>query len=609
MGIIDRVQSFFRSNPEAKESAVAPMMARAQTPRAVYSADNLEAYSRFGYGRNGVVYRCISALGKGMGNVPWQLMRGYGKNMKEVEDDRHPLLDLLNKPNPRDGGSAFWEAVLAYYLLHGNAYIEGVSGNGSQSKPIELWTHRPDMMKIVPHPVIGNMPGKFVFEYGGLKTEWLTDPVDGSGPMLQWRSFNPLSMWYGQSTIKSAMRVVDQHNAAGDWNAALLQNGAAPMGAFKYAPANALSAKLTEQQRKQLQQEIEDRVAGPNNARRPLILDGGLDWVQMGMSPVDMDWLEGRKMNAVDICMVFAVPPEVAGISGEKKYDNYEQAKESLYEDGIMPLHDALCDMLNPWLTKLYGDDLTLRGNWDLVDALAPKREKVWARITAADFLTVNEKREAAGYDALEDDEANQLFVDAGKVPLGMATDVTTANHLTPEEGAVPTGEDNLDDDGKPKLDAQGKPIAKPVDGSGNVAPADNVQSAGLNGAQVTALQGMLDAVANEQMSPEAAVIAILLAFPTFDPDQVQEMVDAQDAFEVVQPEPPPGFGAPPGDAPPGKPAGPAGAAPGGKPPAAKPKPKPKKARRIEAFAEELKELGVTGDAESLARLAYGEDA
>jgi HK97 family phage portal protein len=610
MTLIDRVRAFM-APIQQKASALAPLFARYGLVYPRWTPDNLEAYSREGYGKNPVVYRCVDILGRSVATTPWQLMSGSGDTAKEVEDAKHPLLMLLQRPNPMQGGSSFFKTAVAYYLLHGNAYFEGVSTNEETDGlkvPRELYIMRSDRVKIVPHPVIANMPGAFVYDYNGGRKTFLMNPITGTGPVMQWKTFNPTDDWYGQGTIKAAAAAVDQHNDASSWNASLLQNGAAPSGGFKFAPAQGIGDSLTLEQRKQLQKDIEERISGPSNARRPLILDGGLEWMEIGMSPKEMDWLEGKKGNAIDICAVFGVPGQVYGIPDAQTFANYAEARLAMYEEMVIPLLDSLCDELNHWLVPAFGDDLTLRPNWDKVDALAPKRTQQWERVAKADWLTLNEKREATNYDRLEEPMADQVFVEAGKVPLGMSD---------PESGAAAPG-----DNGTPELDADGNPIPgqpadpnaplPPVDGSGNGAPSDQVQQAGLNGTQLTGLQGILDGVANGETSPEAAVILILLAFPTFDPEKVQEMVDAQDAFEPTPPPAPVGpDGQPlaPGTGPDGLPAKPgAGQPPGaGKKPAKKPPKLPAKSNAETLVAELIAEGFKEDAALALTKLAYGE--
>ena len=115
-------------------------------------------------------------------------------------------------------------------------------------------------------------------------TRWAVDPVTGAGPILHLKSFNPLDDWYSLSPIEAAAYAIDQHNAAGAWNQALLQNGARPSGALVFAPKEGPAA-LGDEQFRRLKEQIEEQFSGARNAGRPLLLDGGLDWREMSLPP------------------------------------------------------------------------------------------------------------------------------------------------------------------------------------------------------------------------------------------------------------------------------------------------------------------------------------
>jgi len=140
---------------------------------------------------------------------------------------------------------------------------------------------------------------------------------------------------------------------------------------------------------------------GGDNAGRPLVLEGGLDWKEMALSPKDMDWIAGKDIAAREIALAFNIPAQLVGIDGSLTYANFEQARLALYDDAILPLLNHFKGELNNWLTSRFGDDLELDYNLDAIEALAPRREKVWARLGKADFMTVNEKRAVLGLSPL----------------------------------------------------------------------------------------------------------------------------------------------------------------------------------------------------------------
>src|SRR5690606_31311928 len=102
--------------------------------------------------------------------------------------------------------------------------------------------------------------------------------------------FNPLDDHYGAPPLEAAQVALDLHNAAGAWNKALLDNSARPSGALVYGGAG----NLSDEQFDRLKEELEQNFSGSANAGRPLLLEGGLDWRPLSLSPKDMDFLEAR---------------------------------------------------------------------------------------------------------------------------------------------------------------------------------------------------------------------------------------------------------------------------------------------------------------------------
>ena len=146
-----------------------------------------------------------------------------------------------------------------------------------------------------------------------------------------------------------------------------------------------------------------------------MLLEGGLDWKEMSLSPKDMDFLNAKLQSARDVAAAFGVPPMLVGVPGDSTYANYREARLALWEETILPLLDFIADQLNHWLSPRFGDHLKLAYDKDEISALSPRREEAWARVQGAEFLTLNEKRAAVGYAPLDGgDDLPALIAPAG---------------------------------------------------------------------------------------------------------------------------------------------------------------------------------------------------
>ena len=117
-----------------------------------------------------------------------------------------------------------------------------------------------------------------------------------------------------------------------------------------------------------------------------------------------MDFAALKAAAARDIALAFGVPPMLLGLPGDNTYANYREANRALWRLTLLPLAGkilgALQDGLAAWFPKLaLGVDL------DRVPALAEDRERLWAQVSVADFLSADEKRELLGFAPRPGDE------------------------------------------------------------------------------------------------------------------------------------------------------------------------------------------------------------
>ena len=373
---------------EAKQSRVAPAIAFQALGRPVWTPRDYAALADEGFQRNAVAYRCVRMIAESAASVPWLLYEG-GREL-----DAHPLLALLERPNAGQAGPDLFESWFGFLQVAGNAYLELVEADG---RPRELHVLRPDRMKVVPGA--SGWPAGYEYAVNGRVVTIPCDAATGESPVLHMRLFHPLDDHYGMSPLEAAACAIDIHNAAGGWNKALLDNAARPSGALVYKGREA-GANLSEDQFERLKRELADNYAGPANAGRPLLLEGGLDWKPMGLSPKDMDFIAAKNAAARDIALAFGVPPMLLGIPGDHTYANYREANRAFWRATVLPLLGLTARALTRWLGPHYegGAKLRLWYDADAIEALSSEREALWERVGKAGFLSDDEKREAVGY-------------------------------------------------------------------------------------------------------------------------------------------------------------------------------------------------------------------
>jgi len=109
-------------------------------------------------------------------------------------------------------------------------------------------------------------------------------------------------------------------------------------------------------QYERLKKEFTDFYQGANNAGRPLVLDGGLDWRPMSLSPRDMDFLEAKHASAREIALAFGVPPMLLRILGDNTYSNYQEANRVFWRQSVLPLSARIGCALTHWLSPIFGE-------------------------------------------------------------------------------------------------------------------------------------------------------------------------------------------------------------------------------------------------------------
>ncbi|MDT0576523.1 phage portal protein [Croceicoccus sp. F390] len=323
---------------------------------------------------NPVAQRAVRMVAEGVASAPLMSM--------------DPQLAKL--VNATSAGQSLLETLAAQVLLHGNGYIQIIKD--AQGRPCELFALRPERISVLPGP--DGWPQAYRYRVGESLVNLPVEDEAQYPNLVHVKTFHPGDDHYGAGSLSAADQSVAIHNAASRWNRMLLENAARPSGAMVYDAGD--GSTLTAEQFDRLKAELASAFQGSGNAGRPMLLEGGLKWQSLSMSPADMDFATLKSAAARDIALAFGVPPMLLGLPGDNTYSNYREANRALWRLTLLPLAAKILDALGEALAAWW-PDVALRVDLDQVPALAEDREKLWSLVSGADFLTNAEKRSMLG--------------------------------------------------------------------------------------------------------------------------------------------------------------------------------------------------------------------
>lgn len=381
--------SIFSKNKEQKNKRILSTKAYYQNiGKAVWTDRNYVHLAEESYIKNVIANRCISIITKSASSVKMYLRdKATGEIIRE-----HGIIDLIKKPNPILGQTDFFETIYAHKLISGNVYIQAIfAKNSKYYNPKELFILRPDRIKVIAGD--SSIPIGYNYRVNNHEFLFKVDQISGMSEILHIKNFHPTNDWYGLSQVEPAAYSIDQHNEASKWNQAILQNGAKPCGALIVKNDAENNGFLTDDQFERLKEQLNTEFSGSINAGKPLLLEGGLDWKEISLSPKEMDFLEMKHSTARDIALSFGVPSQLIGIPGDSTYNNMAEARLFLWEQTILPTVDSVLSNLNNWLTPMFDSNAEIVYNKNEISPLSVRKENFWNIVNNSEFLTNEEKR------------------------------------------------------------------------------------------------------------------------------------------------------------------------------------------------------------------------
>jgi HK97 family phage portal protein len=263
------------------------------------------------------VYQCVKVIAESIGMLPLNVMveTATGKE-KAVNHPAHRLLSIA--PNDYQTAQEWKEMVAAHLCLRGNhySYINRVNG-----KAVEL-------LPLNPAAVTAKLNDDYSVEYRVTFVNNTTSTLQQS-EILHIKGFS-IDGVNGVCPISQARHSLGLARATEQHGSSLFKNGANPFGGFK------TNDKLTDEQYNRLKDSVSD-YQGSKNSFKPLILEGGLDWVQVSITPEAAQFLETRKYQRSEIAGIFRVPPHMIGDLEKATFSNIESQGLEFVTHSLMP--------------------------------------------------------------------------------------------------------------------------------------------------------------------------------------------------------------------------------------------------------------------------------
>jgi HK97 family phage portal protein len=383
-----------------------------------WSKRSYRGYAHEAYEKNVVAYSCINNISQAVASVPIIIKSG------DKEITTGPIVELLKRPNPLQSYNTFMRMAVMYRLISGNTYIHNLRVYTKRIMQMELL--QPGRVQILTTKECE--PYAYQYTVGGKTFTYDIDPGTQMSDVLHIKESHPYDDLYGMSPISAAILSIEQHNASIAWNKILLDNSARPPGVFKLKDRSDGSPSPDQKTLDDIGDRLNEKYGGYKRAGKIPVIGFDMDWLNMGMSPNDMDWLNGKNSSARDICLALGYPAFLLGLPEGATYNNVAEAKLALYEDTVIPLAESMYSEIAYYISQQQGTPIEICPNLDRVSALTPRREAT--RKNARDDLlagviTTNEAREEGNYEPV--DGGDEILVPAGKLPINFDTADMTA--------------------------------------------------------------------------------------------------------------------------------------------------------------------------------------
>ena len=358
------------------------------------------------------VYSCVRILSEAVAGLPLHLYQYTDKSSKEKAVD-NPLYFLLHdEPNTEMTSFVFRETLMTHLLLWGNAYSQ-IIRNG-KGEVMGLYPLMPDRMT-----VNRDEKGRLYYEYM-VSSEDAKTLKDGTVRLSPYDVLHIPGLGFdglvGYSPIAMAKNAIGLAIAAEEYGSKFYANGATPSGILEYPG--------TVKEPDKVRESWNAGFGGSSNAHKIAVLEEGMKYTPISISPNEAQFLETRKFQINEIARIFRVPPHMVGDLEKSSFSNIEQQSLEFVKYTLEPwlvrweqaMQRALIpqDDKSKYFIKFNVDGL-LRGDYQSrMQGYATARQNGW--------MSANDIRELENLDRIPAEDGGDLYlINGNMMPLSMS--------------------------------------------------------------------------------------------------------------------------------------------------------------------------------------------
>lgn len=371
------------------------------------------------------VYSCVRILAEAVAGLPLHLYRYKEDGGKEKAINTNLYHLLHDEPNPEMSSFVFRETLMTHLLLWGNAYAQ-IIRNG-KGEVIALYPLMPNKMR-----VDRDESGHIYYEYR--KTTDEANAKENETVILS--SFDVLHIpglgfdgLVGYSPIAMAKNAIGLAIATEEYGAKFFANGAAPSGVLEHP------GTIKDPQR--VREAWQSQFGGSGNSGKVAVLEEGMKYTPISISPEQAQFLETRKFQINEIARIFRVPPHMVGDLEKSSFSNIEQQSLEFVKYTLDPWvirweQSLARALLNPDEKKKYFFKFNVEG---LLRGDYASRMSGYATARQNGWMSTNDIRELENLDRIPAEQGGDLYlVNGNMTPLNRAGEYLDKNKTNKEE-------------------------------------------------------------------------------------------------------------------------------------------------------------------------------